>query len=268
MGMLVLACTPAASRLVCAQKVEGPSTSPRCALVVQARSGGRGGSSNNKNNKPSTNRNSTRRKGRPAWLRSPDDTPYRCAACCCCTPHIDLSNKTPNAFRCSLIRDGNRDRLMGLLTDRYAAAWQPKGVCCSVAAKRGRLYRPGGACQGCRTRRRCRPCRPPPARPRPTDACAAFNVPPQGRPHAALLPHGDQPHAPRLAAVLHEGQRDPAGEGAAGPHRSQHHRGAMQGIAPLLAPAASQWGPQSLTARRLPVALPSARPSRTGAGTT
>lgn len=37
--------------------------------------------------------NSNRRKGRPAWQRSPDDTP---------------------------LRDGNRDRLMGLLTDRYA----------------------------------------------------------------------------------------------------------------------------------------------------
>lgn len=36
--------------------------------------------------------NSNRRKGRPAWQRSPDDTP---------------------------LRDGNRDRLMGLLTDRY-----------------------------------------------------------------------------------------------------------------------------------------------------
>lgn len=33
----------------------------------------------------------TRRKGRPAWQRSPDDTP---------------------------LRDGNRDRLVGLLTDR------------------------------------------------------------------------------------------------------------------------------------------------------
>jgi hypothetical protein len=38
--------------------------------------------------------NSNRRKGRPAWQRSPDDTP---------------------------LRDGNRDRLMGLLTDRYGA---------------------------------------------------------------------------------------------------------------------------------------------------
>lgn len=42
--------------------------------------------------------NSNRRKGRPAWQRSPDDTP---------------------------LRDGNRDRLMGLLTDRYDA-----DMCC------------------------------------------------------------------------------------------------------------------------------------------
>ena len=40
-----------------------------------------------------TERDKKRRRGRPAWLRSPTDSPYR---------------------------DGNRDRLIGLLTDRCA----------------------------------------------------------------------------------------------------------------------------------------------------
>lgn len=43
--------------------------------------------------KGNTFSNKNRRKGRPAWQRSPDDTPYR---------------------------DGNRDRLIGLLTERAA----------------------------------------------------------------------------------------------------------------------------------------------------
>lgn len=47
-----------------------------------ARRSGKGESYTNKN----------RRRGRPAWQRSPDDTP---------------------------LRDGNRDRLMGLLTERF-----------------------------------------------------------------------------------------------------------------------------------------------------
>ncbi len=58
-----------------------------------------------------------RRKGRPAWTRNPDDTP---------------------------LRDGNRDRLIGLLTERYMVLWVD-GV--SV------VY---GDCGGCT--RRCYPC--------------------------------------------------------------------------------------------------------------
>ena len=57
-------------------------------------SGGRSndGSNARKSDKGDSYKNRTRRRGRPAWTRSPDDTP---------------------------LRDGNRDRLMGLLTERY-----------------------------------------------------------------------------------------------------------------------------------------------------
>lgn len=59
-------------------------------------SGGRSydGQNARRSNRGKSYTNSNRRKGRPAWQRSPDDTP---------------------------LRDGNRDRLMGLLTDRYGA---------------------------------------------------------------------------------------------------------------------------------------------------
>lgn len=69
--------------------------SARYVLVVHAgrSSGGRSydGENARKSGKGSSYENKKRRRGRPAWLRSPDDTP---------------------------LRDGNRDRLMGLLTDR------------------------------------------------------------------------------------------------------------------------------------------------------
>jgi hypothetical protein len=65
-------------------------------LIVYSRRGGSGGrsydgSNARKSDKGGSYKNNKRRRGRPAWLRSPDDTP---------------------------LRDGNRDRLMGLLTNR------------------------------------------------------------------------------------------------------------------------------------------------------
>jgi hypothetical protein len=63
-------------------------------VCVKKESGGRSydGENARRSNKGSSYSNKNRRRGRAAWLRSPDDTP---------------------------LRDGNRDRLMGLLTDRY-----------------------------------------------------------------------------------------------------------------------------------------------------
>lgn len=63
-------------------------------VCVRRESGGRSydGENARRSNKGSSYSNKNRRRGRAAWLRSPDDTP---------------------------LRDGNRDRLMGLLTDRY-----------------------------------------------------------------------------------------------------------------------------------------------------
>jgi len=73
-----------------------PTNKPqRLAVLTLARkSGGRSydGENSRRSGKGSSYENKKRRKGRPAWQRSPDDTP---------------------------LRDGNRDRLMGLLTDRY-----------------------------------------------------------------------------------------------------------------------------------------------------
>lgn len=63
-------------------------------VCVRKETGGRpyDGENARRSNKGSSYSNKNRRRGRAAWLRSPDDTP---------------------------LRDGNRDRLMGLLTDRY-----------------------------------------------------------------------------------------------------------------------------------------------------
>lgn len=65
-----------------------------CPLAKRS-SGGRSydGENARKSGKGDSYQGKKRRRGRPAWLRSPDDTP---------------------------LRDGNRDRLMGLLTDRAA----------------------------------------------------------------------------------------------------------------------------------------------------
>lgn len=64
-------------------------------LVVARRSGGRpnegGAGDKRRSDKGNSFNTKNRRRGRPAWLRSPDDSP---------------------------LRDGNRDRLLGLLTDR------------------------------------------------------------------------------------------------------------------------------------------------------
>lgn len=72
-----------------------PTKSPAKLVIVCARkeSGGRSydGENARRSGKGSSYSNKNRRRGRAAWLRSPDDTP---------------------------LRDGNRDRLMGLLTDR------------------------------------------------------------------------------------------------------------------------------------------------------
>ena len=67
----------------------------RAVVVAKRPSGGRSydGDNARRSQKGDSYSNKKRRRGRPAWLRSPDDTP---------------------------LRDGNRDRLMGLLTDRYA----------------------------------------------------------------------------------------------------------------------------------------------------
>lgn len=61
--------------------------------AMRKESGGRSndGSNARRSDKGESYKNTNRRKGRPAWTRSPDDTP---------------------------LRDGNRDRLMGLLTER------------------------------------------------------------------------------------------------------------------------------------------------------
>ena len=70
-------------------------SSPNSVIVcVRKDSGGRAydGENARRSGKGSSYSNKNRRRGRAAWLRSPDDTP---------------------------LRDGNRDRLMGLLTDRY-----------------------------------------------------------------------------------------------------------------------------------------------------
>jgi hypothetical protein len=63
--------------------------------LAKRSSGGRSydGENARKSDKGDSYQSKKRRRGRPAWLRSPDDTP---------------------------LRDGNRDRLMGLLTDRAA----------------------------------------------------------------------------------------------------------------------------------------------------
>lgn len=63
-------------------------------VCVRKETGGRpyDGENARRSNKGSSYSNKTRRRGRAAWLRSPEDSP---------------------------LRDGNRDRLMGLLTDRY-----------------------------------------------------------------------------------------------------------------------------------------------------
>jgi hypothetical protein len=63
-------------------------------VCVRKESGGRSydGENARRSDKGSSYSSKNRRRGRAAWLRSPDDTP---------------------------LRDGNRDRLMGLLTDRY-----------------------------------------------------------------------------------------------------------------------------------------------------
>ena len=59
--------------------------------------------------------NKKRRKGRPAWTRKPDDTPFR---------HVISRDAVfvaveLSAHHMSLChRDGNRDRLVGLLTER------------------------------------------------------------------------------------------------------------------------------------------------------
>ena len=60
--------------------------------------------------------NKTRRRGRPAWTRSPDDSPFRRAS---------RSRKTclllPGTRQQTALlrrRDGNRDRVIGLLTER------------------------------------------------------------------------------------------------------------------------------------------------------
>ena len=62
-------------------------------VLAKRESGGRSydGENARKSGKGQSYTNKNRRRGRPAWQRSPDDTP---------------------------LRDGNRDRLMGLLTDR------------------------------------------------------------------------------------------------------------------------------------------------------
>lgn len=88
------------SRTTCRPRlVEKPNTGGRQGLIVRARKekGGRSydGENARRSDKGQSYSNSKRRKGRPAWQRSPDDTP---------------------------LRDGNRDRLMGLLTDRYENA--------------------------------------------------------------------------------------------------------------------------------------------------
>lgn len=66
-------------------------------FVVQARRGSNDDYASRRNGSgkqpDDRNQNKKRRKGRPAWQRSPDDSPYR---------------------------DGNRDRLIGLLTERAA----------------------------------------------------------------------------------------------------------------------------------------------------
>lgn len=65
----------------------------RLKVLARRESGGRSydGENARKSGKGQSYTNKNRRRGRPAWQRSPDDTP---------------------------LRDGNRDRLMGLLTDR------------------------------------------------------------------------------------------------------------------------------------------------------
>jgi len=74
-----------------------PNTGCRIGVIVQARkeSGGRSydGDNARRSEKGQSYTNDKRRRGRPAHMRSPDDTP---------------------------LRDGNRDRLMGLLTERAA----------------------------------------------------------------------------------------------------------------------------------------------------
>lgn len=74
-----------------------PNTGCRMGLIVQARkeSGGRSydGDNARRSEKGQSYSSKKRRRGKPAHMRSPDDTP---------------------------LRDGNRDRLMGLLTERAA----------------------------------------------------------------------------------------------------------------------------------------------------
>lgn len=98
-------------RTTCVGEIAGPRLRPQRALVLvradqsnqppqddgkrRRQSGGRqyGGEYSKKSDHGASFSNAKRRKGRAAHLRSPDDTP---------------------------LRDGNRDRLMGLLTERAA----------------------------------------------------------------------------------------------------------------------------------------------------
>jgi hypothetical protein len=86
------------------------SNSPTRSLVIvcddnyrRRESGGRkyNGENARRSSKGSSYSDKKRRRGRAAWLRSPDDTP---------------------------LRDGNRDRLMGFLTERYVLQLVPLGI--------------------------------------------------------------------------------------------------------------------------------------------
>lgn len=83
-----------ASFRVLAQRPDEPGTPDNSyRRSGQPRRGGENYRRSSNNSRGGSYENKNRRKGRPAWQRSPDDTP---------------------------LRDGNRDRLVGLLTERSA----------------------------------------------------------------------------------------------------------------------------------------------------
>lgn len=74
---------------------------------------GRRPDQNPRSRKGASLENKKRRKGRPAWTRKPDDTPFRSEASVSLL--VTKAGYQPGSF----CRDGNRDRLVGLLTERY-----------------------------------------------------------------------------------------------------------------------------------------------------